>query len=222
MTGTAQGDPTTPRVLSVQVGAPQVLRWHDRDVLTGIVKVPVDGPVAVGPVGLAGDGQADLVDHGGPDKAVYAYAEADYAWWREAEGRDWRPGDFGENVTTDGVDLSSAVVGTRVRVGTCLLQVSQPRSPCFKLGLRVGDDGFTRRFRTAARWGAYLRVLEPGHLAAGDRVDVLDAPIGPTVCAAGQAKHARRPDEDVVRAMAACEALAGEWRAWAVDVLVGP
>ena len=199
-------------MLSVQVGLPRTLRWHDRDVVTGIVKEPVTDRVAVGSSGLAGDGQADLENHGGPDKAVHAYAESDYAWWREVEGRDWRPGDFGENVTTDDVDLSSLPIGARVRLGTALLQVSQPRSPCFKLGLRVGDDGFTRRFRTAGRFSAYFRVLEPGDVGTADAVDVLDRPAAPTVAACGVAMHARDADVAVLRAMAECTDLAQEWR----------
>jgi len=141
-----------------------------RQVLSAIWKRPVEGPVRVRGVNLAGDEQADLTVHGGPDKAVYAYAIEETRAWEAELGRELGPGAFGENLTTEGIDVSGAVVGERWRIGTTRLEVVQPRLPCFKLGLRMNDPHFVRRFGRASRPGAYLRVLEEGELAAGDEI----------------------------------------------------
>jgi len=159
------------RVLSVNVGTPREIPRGDGTVLTGIVKEPVSGRVAVGPTNLAGDAQADLRVHGGPDKAVYAYPIEHYAHWEIALGRDdLSPGRFGENLTTEGLDEQSVHIGDRLRVGTALLEVSQPRVPCFKLALRMEDPAFAKPFLASGRTGFYLRVVEPGDLAAGDAI----------------------------------------------------
>ena len=125
---------------------------------------------------LEGDEQADLENHGGPDKAVYAYAEEDVAWWRAELGRDIATQTFGQNLTTTGLDLRSAVVGEHWRIGTAVFEVAQPRIPCFKLGLHSGDPTMPRRFIAAVRPGAYLRVVTTGAVTAGDRVEVVDRP----------------------------------------------
>ena len=162
-----------PRVLSVNVGPIREVEWRGRIVTTGIWKEPVAGRVALRGVNLDGDDQADRTVHGGADKAVYAYAREDYDFWREHAGIETPPGLFGENLTVDGVDLSASRVGDRWRVGTALLEVAQPRLPCFKLGVRMGDPLFPKRFLTAARPGAYLRIVEEGDIGAGDSIDVL-------------------------------------------------
>ena len=159
-------------LVSVNVGLPRVVEWHGREVETAIWKEPVDGRVAVRGVNVAGDGQADLRVHGGHDKAVYSYAVEDYAWWSEQLGRELGPGTFGENLTTGGIDLSATEIGTQWRVGTARLEVSQPRFPCFKLGIRMGDAGFVKEFERAARFGAYLRILHDGDVGAGDEIVV--------------------------------------------------
>jgi MOSC domain-containing protein YiiM len=123
-------------------------------------------------VNLDGDEQADRSVHGGPDKAVYAYALEEIRDWERELDRKLGPAAFGENLTTEGIDVSGALVGERWRVGTTLLEVVQPRLPCFKLGLRMGDPGFVGRFGRASRPGAYLRVVEEGELGAGDEVHV--------------------------------------------------
>ncbi|MBN9624378.1 MAG: MOSC domain-containing protein, partial [Actinobacteria bacterium] len=121
---------------------------------------------------LEGDRQADLTVHGGPDKAVYAYAIEETRLWERELGRELGPGAFGENLTTEGVDVSGAVLGERWRIGTTLLEVVQPRLPCFKLGLKMGDPGFLRTFARASRPGAYLKILAEGELGAGDAIEV--------------------------------------------------
>lgn len=157
--------------MSVNVGPLRAVEWHGRTVETGIWKAPVAGRIAVRGVNVDGDEQADLRVHGGDDKAVYAYASEDYEWWSSALGRELEPGTFGENLTVSGFDPSDAVIGTQWRVGTALLQVTQPRLPCFKLGMRMGDSEFVDQFEAAARFGAYLRILQAGDVGAGDTVE---------------------------------------------------
>ena len=166
----------TPRVISVNVGQVREVPWRGRAVTTGIFKHPVAGRVALRGVNFDGDDQADRTVHGGPDKAVYAYALEDYDAWRTAEGIDTPAGLFGENLTVQGLDLSSAIVGTHWRVGSAVLEVAQPRLPCFKLGIRMDDAQFPRRFMAMARMGAYLRVVKEGDVGAGDEVQVVHTP----------------------------------------------
>lgn len=166
-----------PRVLSVNVGSVQEIVWRGRAVRTAIWKHPVGNrTVRLRGVQLDGDDQADRTVHGGPDKAVYAYAAEDYRYWADHEGIATTPGLFGENLTVQGIDLRSALVGERWRVGTALLEVTQPRFPCFKLGIRLDDPRFPKRFQAVGRLGAYLRVIEEGEVTAGDAIDVLSRP----------------------------------------------
>ena len=124
-------------------------------------------------VSVDGDEQADLRVHGGVDKAVYVYSVDDYEWWSSKLRRVLEPGTFGENLTVAGFDPSDAVIGTRWRVGTAELEVSEPRSPCFKLGMRMGDADFVDEFEIAARFGCYLRIVEEGVVGAGDAVEAM-------------------------------------------------
>ena len=165
-----------PRVISVNVGAVREVEWQGRTVTSAIWKQPIAGRVALRGVNLAGDDQADRSVHGGPDKAVYAYAVEDYAFWRDEHGMETPVGLFGENLTVAGLDLSAAVVGERWSVGSTVLEVAQPRLPCFKLGMRVGDAHFLKRFFAADRMGAYFRVIQEGDVGAGDSIEVMSAP----------------------------------------------
>ncbi|MGI9556518.1 MAG: MOSC domain-containing protein, partial [Solirubrobacterales bacterium] len=162
------------RVLSVNVGRPQELDLvqRGRPVTSAIWKHPVDGRVAATGVNLEGDDQADRSVHGGYDKAVYSYAVEDIEWWAGELERELSPGAFGENLTLKGLDVNGARIGERWSIGTALLEVSEPRLPCFKLGYRMGDPGFVKRFGNANRPGAYLRIIEAGELGAGDQVEV--------------------------------------------------
>jgi MOSC domain-containing protein YiiM len=165
------------RLLSVNVGRPQPVGLHrGRPVKSSIGKAPVSGRVRVEGVNVAGDDQADRRVHGGPDKAVYAYAREDTAWWERELGRKLGAGAFGENLTVDGVDVSGALIGERWRLGTVELEVCQPRFPCFKLGLRFGDPQMLKRFTRAERPGAYLRIVREGEIGAGDAIEVTDRP----------------------------------------------
>ncbi|MBB4660735.1 MOSC domain-containing protein [Conexibacter arvalis] len=164
-------------LLSVNVARPEPIGLRrGRPVPSAIAKRPVEGRVRVEGVNVAGDDQADRIAHGGPDKAVYAYAREDADWWAGELGREIPHGMFGENLTTTGVDCTNAVIGEQWRIGTVLLEVCQPRVPCFKLGLRFDDPQMLKRFAQASRPGAYLRIVEEGELGAGDAVELLDRP----------------------------------------------
>ena len=163
-------------VISVNVAEPRTLIRRGREAPTGLYKRPVEGPVVVGRLGLEGDLQADKRVHGGPDKAVYAYASEDVGWWEEELGRELGPGFFGENLTLRGVDVSGARIGERWEIGSTVLEVSEPRHPCWKLATRVGEPAFIKRFEQAGRPGAYLRVLQTGTLRVGDAVVVRPGP----------------------------------------------
>jgi MOSC domain-containing protein YiiM len=168
--------PPRGRLISVNVGTPKRIVTGRRIVETAIWKDPVEGRVKVRGVNLDGDRQADLTVHGGPNKAVYAYAIEEVRLWEEELGRPLGPGFFGENLTTEGVDVSGAVLGERWRIGTTLLEVVQPRLPCFKLALKMEDPTFVRRFAEASRPGAYLKIIEEGELGTGDAIEVSGRP----------------------------------------------
>jgi MOSC domain-containing protein YiiM len=176
MTIPSPGPAGAGRLLSVSVGGPRLVDAGRRVVSTSIWKQPVTGRLAVRGVNIDGDDQADRSVHGGPDKAVYAYAAEEVALWQAELGHDLGPAAFGQNLTTEGVDVSGAVIGERWRIGTTLLEVAQPRQPCFKLAIRMDDPRFVRRFTQASRPGAYLRIVEPGELGAGDAVEVVHRP----------------------------------------------
>ena len=168
-------------VVSVNTGRPARLEGNGRVHRSAIVKRPVAGPVAVHTLGLEGDAQADRRIHGGPEQALYAYAEEDLAWWSGELGRELEPGTFGENLTLSGVDVTNARPGERWAIGSALLEVTTPRLPCVKLATRMQDPHFVRRFADAGRPGAYLRVVREGSLEAGDAVVLDGAGDGPTV-----------------------------------------
>jgi MOSC domain-containing protein YiiM len=167
-----------PRVVSVNVGQPrQISVRRGRPFMSSIVKDPVEGRVRATGANLEGDRQADLTVHGGADKAVYVYAIEDIAWWAQAlERSEVGPGWFGENLTTEGLDVTHSVVGERWRIGEAEFEVSQPRLPCSKLGIRFGDGRMVKAFARASRPGAYLRILVEGTVGAGDPIELLHRP----------------------------------------------
>ena len=164
------------KVLSVSVGLPREFEYNGRLAKSAIWKAPVAGRVAARGVNLVGDGQADRRAHGGPDKAVYAYAVEDLHWWAEAVGRPLQYGELGENLTTEGIEVNGTLVGERWAIGTAVLEVSEPRVPCWRLGVRMNDKLFPRRFMEALRPGAYLRILVEGDVGADDEVRVVERP----------------------------------------------
>jgi MOSC domain-containing protein YiiM len=202
------------RVVSVNVAQPRAVRWQERDVQTGIFKEPVVGLVQVRRLNLDGDRQADLTVHGGADKAVYAYAAEHYPFWREQLGRELPFGMFGENLTIEGLSLEDEIaIGDRFRIGTAELVVTQPRLPCFKLGIRFGDPQMVKRFLAAGRTGCYLRVEEEGELQAGDTVVPLERHPARVPVSEITRLYARdRDDSKGLRRMLALDALPNDWR----------
>jgi MOSC domain-containing protein YiiM len=167
------------RIVSVNVGMPREVLWHGRSVRTGIYKEAVAGRVVMRELNLDGDRQADLTVHGGEYKAVYCYALAHYAYWKkELPGRELPMGMFGENFTIDGsagggVDESledSVHLGDVFSVGSAEVVVTQPRLPCYKLGVRFGSDDMVKRFLVSGRSGFYLAVTREGEVGAGDEL----------------------------------------------------
>jgi ferredoxin-NADP reductase/MOSC domain-containing protein YiiM len=166
------------KLVSVNVSLPKTVEHEGRSVSTGFYKEPVTGRVRVRKLNLAGDGQADLSVHGGVDKAVYVYDLESYRYWRRELGRnDLLYGHFGENFTVEGMPDDQIHIGDVFRIGSALFEVSQPRSPCFKLEMKMGVPGFSRQFVMSGRLGFYLRVLEEGNVGAGDLIERVQ--VGP-------------------------------------------
>lgn len=170
----ANGNTKVGKVISVNVGLPRTVAWRGREVTTGIFKEPVQGKVALRRLNLEGDRQADLSVHGGPDMAVYAYPSEHYSYWRkELPGMELPWGMFGENFSTEGLLEGETNIGDRFRMGSAELQVTQPRMPCYKLGLKFGRDDIVKRFLASRRTGFYFRVLKEGQVEAGDAIELV-------------------------------------------------
>jgi MOSC domain-containing protein YiiM len=162
------------QIVSVNVGIPKVIQRDGHEILTGIFKSPVDGRVAVRTLNLDGDKQADLKVHGGIYKAVYAYPAEHYPFWGSIYPElELRWGSFGENLTTLGMNESSVCIGDQFRAGTAILQVTQPRRPCFKLAAKFDDDEIIDTFSASGRSGVYFSVVREGELQAGDEMELV-------------------------------------------------
>jgi MOSC domain-containing protein YiiM len=162
-------------LLSVNVGLPREVVTDTRLVLTSIFKSAVSGRIPIRNHNLAGDQQSDLSVHGGRAKAIYAYPYEHYAFWRtQLPGVDLQPGNFGENLTIEGLLEEDAHIGDRLKIGSSELVVTQPRLPCFKLGIRFGRADMVKRFSDSGRSGFYLSVAVEGDIAAGDRIQILE------------------------------------------------
>jgi MOSC domain-containing protein YiiM len=197
------------QVLSVSVGRVAAAAWADGLKRTAIDKRPVPGPVQVRRLGLDGDEQADTANHGGTEQAVYVYAREDLDWWAELLGRDLRDGFFGENITTEGLDVTGALIGERWRLGTAVVQVTSCRIPCVVFRNWTGETGWVKRFAQAERPGAYLRVLEEGAVAPGDEVTVLDQPaVRVTV---GESMRAYYGDAELTRRLLSVPGRSTKW-----------
>jgi MOSC domain-containing protein YiiM len=163
------------RVVTVCVGMPRIIETPNEGfVTTSIFKDPVEGRVRVGEINLEGDAQADMRVHGGPGKSVYAYPQEHYAFWKgEMPEVDLVNGNFGENLTTEGVTETEVFIGDRIRIGTAEFGVTQPRMPCYKLGVRFSRPDMPKRFLQSRRSGFYLTVLKTGELGAGDEIEFI-------------------------------------------------
>jgi MOSC domain-containing protein YiiM len=162
------------KLISVNLGLPREVTWHGMTVTTGIFKQPVEGRVALRKLNLDGDRQADLTVHGGEHKAVYCYPNEHYDYWNnELPGRELPAGIFGENFTTEGLPEDSVHLGDHFSVGSAQVVVTQPRLPCYKLGVRFQADDMVKRFLASGRMGFYLAVTRAGEVGAGDEIKVL-------------------------------------------------
>jgi MOSC domain-containing protein YiiM len=163
------------KLLSVNVGLPREIDWKGKIVRTSIFKDPIEGRAHVSRLNVEGDKQSDLTVHGGPDKAVYAYPSEHFAFWRkELPGMDLPWGVFGENFTTTGLFEETVHIGDRFRVGSAEFMVTQPRMPCFKLGIRFNRSDMVKRFLQSGRTGFYFAVLREGEVATGDSIEALE------------------------------------------------
>lgn len=202
------------RVLSVNVGVPRPVSYRGKTVETGIWKQPVAGRVAIVGDNLVGDRQADLRVHGGRDKAVYGYPAEHYAWWRERlPGADLAWGAFGENLTVEGLLEDAVRVGERFRIGTAELMVTQPRTPCFKLGIKFGRPQIVKEFLRSERSGFYFAVVRPGEIGAGDVIERVHAePASMTITELVRLSLADEVDAATLRRALALPGLAEAWR----------
>jgi MOSC domain-containing protein YiiM len=201
------------QVEAVNVGTPRPIQHANGQMDTSAIwKEPITGRVAVRGVNIDGDDQADRSVHGGPDRAVYAYAAEDAEWWEQELGRKLCPGTFGENLTTRGVDVTNARVGERWRIGTVTLEVSAPRIPCWKLAKKMDDPKFIKRFAQAGRPGAYMRIIDEGELEAGDEIEIVERPDHDVTVALFA--HAYQGNRSELPRLLDAPALPQEWRDW--------
>ena len=208
---------TTAKVLSVNVGRPREFEYDNHVVSSGIWKSAVTGRIAARGVNLDGDEQADRRAHGGPHKAIYAYALEDIRWWEQEIGRSLTYGNFGENLTTEGIEVNEALIGERWQVGSTVLEVSEPRVPCWRLGVRMNDKMFPRRFTEALRPGSYLRIVVEGDVGSGDEIRVIERPNHTMTIRDVFRIYTR--DRGEVEKLLSIPQLSEPWKRWAVDWL---
>jgi MOSC domain-containing protein YiiM len=203
------------RLLSVNVANAKGIIHLGEHIETGIFKRPVEGPVGVRTLNLEGDQQADLRVHGGPNKAVYVYSQRNIEFWRSALQREeLGPGTFGENLTVDELTDDEVSIGDELEIGTARFLVTQPRLPCFKLGIALGDPKFPEVFQQSGRNGFYLRVLREGVLAAGDAIRLKSAPVESRVTIAEFARitNAPAPTPEQLHRILRLDALPQPWK----------
>ena len=164
----------TGRIISVNVGLPRDVEWNLQRITTGIFKESISGRTRARRLGLDGDKQVDLTVHGGPDKALYAYPSEHYDYWKTELSRPILPwGMFGENLTTQGLLEDTIRLGDEFRIGGSQVSVTQPRFPCYKLGIRFGTMEMVKRFQESTRSGFYLSVLKEGEIGPGDYIELI-------------------------------------------------
>ncbi len=205
------------RVVSVNRGPEADLVIGGTPGRTAIDKRPASGPVAVRKLGLAGDEYADKENHGGTEQAVYAYAREDLDWWTEQLGRELRNGIFGENLTTAGIDISTALIGETWQLGSAVLQVTAPRIPCVTFKSWLDEPHWVKRFAAAGRPGAYLRVVTEGTVQEGDDLTVLGRPD--QAVTVSESMRAFYGDREIMRRLLSVEGRGSKWDDIGADVL---
>ena len=204
------------KLVSVNIGLPKLVERKGEPVSTGIFKKPVTGQVILGTLNLDGDRQADLSVHGGVSKAVYAYPSEHYDFWRrELPDMELPWGMFGENFTTEGLTESELNIGDQFRIGSALVAVTEPRMPCYKLGIRFGRVDIIKRFLASERTGFYLSVLKEGEVAAGDRFELIEKNRESVSVRDITRLYTREKDNlDLLRRAIEVEALPEGWRSY--------
>ncbi len=202
------------RVVSVNVGMPREIQWQGKSILTSIFKAPVHGRISLRKHNLEGDRQSDLTVHGGRDKAVYVYPSESYAYWREElPETEFVWGNFGENLTTEGLSDDDLGIGDLLRVGGATVMVTQPRIPCYKLAARFERPDMVKRFAAARRPGFYFAVVEEGEVAEGDGIEILDrADVRMTVRDLFVLYFSKERDVATLRKALALRGLAEDWQ----------
>lgn len=201
------------QLMSLNIGMPVEMEYQGKPVSTGIYKKAVEGRVYLSSTQLDGDGQADLVNHGGPDKAVCVYCAEHYPMWEEKLHRKLPSGTFGENFTVIGLEETRVHIGDVFELGGALLQVSQPRQPCYKLGKKLETAELPLWVQQTGQTGYYFRVLREGHVAAGQSFRLVERhPAGITVAEANRLKYHDKSDLSGIRALLEVEALSDSWR----------
>jgi len=200
------------RVLSVNVGQPREVETPRGIVLTSIFKEPVEGRVAVRGNNLVGDAQADLRVHGGPNKAIYAYASEHYPYWTTTLHRTLKPGSFGENLTSEGLLESQVRIGDLYRLGSALLRVTQPRMPCAKLALRFALPSMVKLFWKSNLSGIYFSVAEEGEIGAGDEIELLETDPASVTLAEVLRVYKGEDDDKVLLERLLASPLSGSWK----------
>ena len=209
------------KVVSVNVGLPREVTWKGRKVMTGIFKEPVATRVAVQRLNLVGDRQADLTVHGGPDKAIYAYPAEYYRYWHEQFPEMTLPwGMFGENLTIEGLTEETAHIGDRFQIGSAEVMVTQPRLPCYKLGIKFGRDDILKRFLKSGLTGFYFSVSSEGEVGHGDAITLVSRDEQQiSVTAITQLYLQDKPDPEVLQRALKVEALPTGWRDYFLEQL---
>jgi MOSC domain-containing protein YiiM len=188
------------KLLSVNIGKQETLDTPNGLVLTGIIKKPVSTNVTVTELGIVGDAIVDTRVHGGFDQALYLYSQEDYDWWSARLGKVLSPGIFGENLTLSSFGEAPLMIGDRLQINDVILEISAPRTPCFKLATRMGDPGFIKDFVQAARTGAYARVIKTGVITAGDDIVLTKTTEKyPSVSEIFKTCHSKNPDMNIVQ-----------------------
>lgn len=188
------------KLLSVNIGKQETLDTPNGAVQTGIIKKPVSTPVEITELGIVGDAIVDTSVHGGLDQALYLYSQEDYDWWSARLGKMLLPGIFGENLTLSSFGDAPLLIGDRLQIGAVIIEISAPRTPCFKLATRMGDPAFIKDFVQAARTGAYARVINTGAITAGDNIVLIKTTADyPSVRDTFKACHSKNPDIGIVK-----------------------
>lgn len=204
------------KVLSIQIGQPKTVIHNNREVKTSIFKEAVSGPVKVEKLGgLQGDTQSDLTVHGGQFKAVYAYPAEHFEYWRSiAPQHSFHNGAFGENLTTTGLLETEVSIGDVFQIGSVVLRVTQPRFPCFKLGIKFDDNQMIKLFHESLKSGIYFEVLEEGAFSAGDDIQIISKSGGVSIHEFTKAKNSNGSEIELIQKLIADPHLMGEWKVY--------